>query len=59
MIFDFWNDSKICETLSKYANTIEFDQEYCYHRPPLEIALKIVGNKYLHMVYYLVVHKIK
>ena len=44
----YWNDT-VCEML---ANDIKYQPENCLHKPPLEIALKVVGTYNLNFISY-------
>ena len=37
----YWNNTEVCKMLS---HDIKFQPENCLHKPPLEIALKVVGK---------------
>ena len=44
MIYELWKDNYFCEFIVKLQLVPPITEETCYHRPPFEIALKVVGN---------------
>ena len=44
MIYEFFNDTYFCGFFIEWQLVPSITEETCFHRPPFEVALKIVGN---------------